>query len=737
MRPLSLHLENVRTFDRLDFDFPDGCCAIVGPNGSGKSTTVSALDVALFGAESRSLADWLSKDRPEATMTISLTFGHGIHEYRVRRTFSGKGRGTTRVDFEEGDGGELQDGSWVPSSDWRPLTRESASATQEEIERIIGLTRETFRASAFLAQGQGGVFCEATPGKRKEILAAVLGLDVWDGYRERARAELRSAEQALAVVRAKIEAAEVEISGRLALAESLATAKEREQVARTALTDCGSQLAKARERLSKLREAAGLREAAERAVASAQDAVTGILDRIAALEQEIRQAEVRLAEREGLETLAAGLPGLEREQAEIEEQRQGWAWRGSLLAQHDRLVREQRVARQNALDLEDRALRVLADNGEPCDRCGQPLHAEAMERAAESYREEAKAFDARASDLSTGELSDLTAKIAELPRDAPDEERSARVHDLINQGRHARAKLLALAELAASRDRMNEELQKVRAELPEREETATAARAELEALGPCDPDALAADERHVANFTRDERTFAVAVEQAASEVARLDERLQRLDFIGREARDLRFERGVLESEVELLSHLERACGPNGVPALILETSAIPQLEAEWNRLLRLLPTDSGDLFEVELHTQRERKSGDGAVDALDVIVYANGHARPFSTYSGGEQMRISIAQRRALSNLLAHRKGAECPLMILDEPNSLDDAGMAALAQVLEDLAAAEGLTILVVSHDPALRDAFETSIQIEKVDGRSRIAGTTEPIPTVQEATA
>ena len=97
MRPLSLHLENVRTFDRLDFDFPEGCAVIVSPNGGGKTTLVSSIDVALFGAESRSLADWLSKDRPEATMTILLVFEHGGKRYCIRRTFNGKGRGTSRV----------------------------------------------------------------------------------------------------------------------------------------------------------------------------------------------------------------------------------------------------------------------------------------------------------------------------------------------------------------------------------------------------------------------------------------------------------------------------------------------------------------------------------------------------------------------------------------------------------------------------------------------------------------
>jgi exonuclease SbcC len=100
MRPISLHLENVRTFDALDFDFPDGCCAIVGPNGSGKSTMVSALDIALFGAEGRSLADWLSKEKPDATMKIELVFEHDGSTYRIRRTYDGRGRGKSTLDFE-------------------------------------------------------------------------------------------------------------------------------------------------------------------------------------------------------------------------------------------------------------------------------------------------------------------------------------------------------------------------------------------------------------------------------------------------------------------------------------------------------------------------------------------------------------------------------------------------------------------------------------------------------------
>src|SRR5574341_1417799 len=78
--------------------------------------------------------------------------------------------------------------AWKP---WEPLTRESSRETQAAIEQLLGLTRQTFRASAFLAQGQGAAFTEAEPRERKALLAEVLGLDLWDRLLERARADAR------------------------------------------------------------------------------------------------------------------------------------------------------------------------------------------------------------------------------------------------------------------------------------------------------------------------------------------------------------------------------------------------------------------------------------------------------------------------------------------------------------------------------------------------------------------
>ncbi len=100
MNPLHLSLRNVRTFEEFDLDLPEGLVAILGANGSGKSTTINAIDVALFGPESRTLADWYPRGGGEDPLVITLTFEHGGETYRVRRSFSPKGRGTSKLDLE-------------------------------------------------------------------------------------------------------------------------------------------------------------------------------------------------------------------------------------------------------------------------------------------------------------------------------------------------------------------------------------------------------------------------------------------------------------------------------------------------------------------------------------------------------------------------------------------------------------------------------------------------------------
>jgi exonuclease SbcC len=154
---------------------------------------------------------------------------------------------------------------------------------------------------------------------------------------------------------------------------------------------------------------------------------------------------------------------------------------------------------------------------------------------------------------------------------------------------------------------------------------------------------------------------------------------------------------------------------------VLENRAIPLLEAKANEALAKLGGKTASA-RIELRTQREKKDGAGLVEALDIVVCtAEGYERRYESWSGGEQMRLDVAIRLGLLAL----SGAEMGILILDEPGNLDESGKADLIALLDSVLALGIERVLLVSHDPDLREAFDQVIEIEVTpDGGSRILG-------------
>jgi exonuclease SbcC len=193
-------------------------------------------------------------------------------------------------------------------------------------------------------------------------------------------------------------------------------------------------------------------------------------------------------------------------------------------------------------------------------------------------------------------------------------------------------------------------------------------------------------------------------------------RLERLADLHVEATAARERRTLLVARLEVLATLERAYGRDGIPALILESSAIPHIEAEAARVLWELGTP----FRIQLQTQRETKSGT-LKDTLDVIVHEPNGSRRYETYSGGERTRLELALRIGLARLLAHRADVQIGLLALDEPAFLDAAGIYQLAIVLVGLLD-EFASIVLISHDEKLTDVFNQVVLVRRERGVSRI---------------
>ncbi|MEN8171532.1 MAG: SMC family ATPase [Chloroflexota bacterium] len=173
MIPISLSLSGFLSYqDPVEIDFSTfELACIAGANGSGKSSILDGITWALFG-KARQGGEAIINTQSEQADVI-LTFSYEGNIYRIQRT-NPRGKGSL-LEFH------LQQ----PDSSWKPLTERTMRATQERVEEILRLDHETFVNAAFFLQGKADQFTQQRAGDRKRILGNILGLEVWDTYRQR------------------------------------------------------------------------------------------------------------------------------------------------------------------------------------------------------------------------------------------------------------------------------------------------------------------------------------------------------------------------------------------------------------------------------------------------------------------------------------------------------------------------------------------------------------------------
>lgn len=737
MNPTRLRLRNVRRFADLDIDLPTGTVALIGGNGAGKSSLLNAIDIALF-AERGELTDLITTG--EDRLELELMFEHAGDVYRVRRQAK-RGKSPT-VDFECCQAG----GDHVGEPVWEPLTRENAAATQQLICETVGLTRKTFRASSFLKQGDTAAFTEADPASRKALLAEILRLGLWDDSDGRkpatsasllglARADLRQAEEQLNTTAYRLDAIAEQLLGLEGTKSALADYREKLQRA-------ADELAVAERALEKASEAKASNAAAAERLRGARAELTAAEQQHSRISAELAAAEAAEQRRGELQRnlntaaeLADTAPALEQQLEQHRARAARLAERGQALRTveqrelaHRRMVDQAQTIRGQVTEARAKAERLLADveHAGECDRCGQTLGAEAAQRAAASYRAEADRLLEQAAEISQAadrdaeQIAELRAAVdaIEIPDVAGDQvelqagldaaraagEQRARFAEQLRQAAETAARRPTLAKAAALTDA-----------------NVRAARAAVEAARADVADETELDAA-VANAQRERARIRAEHDDANAVVVRTEQLLEQLKAAAAERDTLVGERARVQQRVERLRQAVAAYGRNGIPALIVEAVAVPQIEQEANRLLQLMPTVDGTTLQVQLRTQRELKGGDGELrDALEIVIFDGDAERLYDSYSGGEKGRVNLCLRIALARLLAHRRGAESRLLAIDELPYMDTLAQDQLVDVVKAVAGDFDRTI-VVGHSETFQQSFDQTIRVVKRGGRSAV---------------
>jgi DNA repair protein SbcC/Rad50 len=194
MRPVHLHVEGFGVFRaavELSFDDVD-YFALVGPTGAGKSTIIDAMCFALYGSiprydDERLVGRVVSLGSQQAK--VSLTFDLSADRYRATRV----------VRLQKGrTGGDALLERLAPDGSSEVLA-ENRKAMKGAVERLLGLSFAHFTKCIVLPQGEFAAFLHDEPAKRRDLLARLLDLDVYDRVGRLARDRAREAATAVEI----------------------------------------------------------------------------------------------------------------------------------------------------------------------------------------------------------------------------------------------------------------------------------------------------------------------------------------------------------------------------------------------------------------------------------------------------------------------------------------------------------------------------------------------------------
>lgn len=160
-----------------------------------------------------------------------------------------------------------------------------------------------------------------------------------------------------------------------------------------------------------------------------------------------------------------------------------------------------------------------------------------------------------------------------------------------------------------------------------------------------------------------------------------------------------------------------AYGNQGIKSMLL-TDVVPFLNTRANHYLKQLSDSS---IEVLFNTQTTLASGELRDKFCIEIVNENGD-NDYKGSSGGEKKRIDIAINMALQDLVQSRSHKKVDMIVYDEVyEAIDDIGCEAVIQLLHEKANSTG-TVLVITHNPELKDLFTDSIVVNKSGGKTTL---------------
>ncbi len=764
-----LYLRNFRVYeDELDLLLPPGLVGIYGPNGSGKSTLLEAILFTLWG-RARTPKEQIRSAGVGAECVTELEFEHEGHLYVVRRILSGI-NATMKA--------EAQCDGLIMS--------EGVRDTGRYLHSVLGMDDAAFRASVFAEQKQLAAFSSQTPADRRRLVLQLLGITPLDGARDAARRDARNATEQhrhLRDVLPDLEVLRVAAEDAQAAADAAMVAAADEERAWTRARELAGAASDVVARMDEVRQTYDGLVIEGKAARAELDSATATVDELTSELEQLAQADAGLAAAErvastlgrdeqrvtSLQAVIAALDAsaaivVPPEPPEVDDAALSALRRAAMEALEAQASAEgQRAAAIDELHrAEQQAARSETLSGEQdCPVCGQAL-GEAFSAVQRHRGEEVAQARARRDELDAvvSQASEVAKRAAQAATDAESTATRRRIERdtwLLARQRHADAdaalriavtaadhvmptgsvtELLARAGragVAAELSRVAtavdagrvaaKEVERLRGRL-ERRPTVLAAlqsAAERKAISTTRVEALRDKLRSLAfepkalDAARDAAREATAVATDAEHAARratitaaeVRTRAEAAAARLADGQELHGRLAGLESEVR---HLSRVADLLAEFRNTVVASVGPRLALQAAELFAELTDHEYDELQVDPETYELQISDAGRSYGLD-------------RFSGSEVDLANLALRVAISEHIRFQSGGSVGLLVLDEVfGPLDQDRKDRMLLALERLKG-RFRQILVVTHDPNVKEQMPAAIEVVKRSGRRATA--------------
>jgi DNA repair exonuclease SbcCD ATPase subunit len=739
MKFLSVELENYGPFygkHTLSFKDLHGLVLFMGcnlddprsvSNGSGKSHLFDAVDWCNYGENPRG-------DHADALINEEAFLERGTTCRVINRLEDDQGRAVviTRWRSKSKRGLELTVGD-------QSLTKLDPSETQKEIERVLGVDRETFHAAVLFAQTDVFHYADAGDSDRMALLTRILQLEELDEWlvaaQDRRAAYLREAE-----------------------ATSQKLLESQTRLTTLAQQDYTKSVADWEEERRARAHALGQREvdlAFERGRVE-----TDAKEKLAALRVEDLQPQIdawQVAQAQATHELEISALQLEAElsgaQAEALREAQALDTRKKALdaklaahvrpGEHPGLADARKTVAsleayiqlgiKDSQGLQNKRRNVLSLGVGSCPACGQPITEGHLQTEAARMDQELqeKAGQIQQAQTRLGEWAAHVQALEAMQAQALAAYDATRAL-LASEQAELAGYSANLSGSAAARDRRREDLERARqAALAKRHEVNPWATRAADQARSLEHERKLIQTRLESELARVGALQAETASQAAAvagEVnpwkAKAAEHEAHLTRQRESVQALEQVRAVQNDAMRYLDFWVEAFGRQGLRSYVLDRH-LQELTDAANQWVQLL---TGGVVWVKFESQKELRSKKGElVNAPDLQIFrwnpdGTVTKRSYRSWSGGEKQRISFAVDFGLSRLIARRARQTYDLLILDEAfKHLDRSGKEATVEMLQQLTQ-EKSAVIVVEHDSDFKDAFDQSILIEKKGRRSRI---------------